>query len=74
VLRFTGTHWVAIDRSPNGIFVNGARMSTVDIRNGQAITIGDPQRGPRLIFNLAQSVRTPARHLELPGNTPQRHN
>jgi ABC transport system ATP-binding/permease protein len=56
VLRFTGTHWVAIARSPNGIFVNGARMSTVDIRNGQAITIGDPQRGPRLIFNVGPSV------------------
>ena len=56
VLRFAGTHWVAIDRSPNGIFVNGARMSTVDIRDGQAITIGDPQRGPRLIFNVGPSV------------------
>ncbi len=50
VLRFTGTHWVAIDRSPNGIFVDGARMSAVDIRDGQTITIGDPQRGPRLTF------------------------
>jgi ABC transport system ATP-binding/permease protein len=55
VLRFTGTHWVAIDRSPNGFFVDGARMSAVDIRDGQAITIGDPQRGPRLIFNVGPS-------------------
>src|SRR5271166_311490 len=74
VLRFTGTHWVAIDRSPNGIFVNGARMSTVDIRNGQAITIGDPQRGPRLIFNLGPSVGPPAGPPAGPGGPPQRQN
>src|SRR5271165_6175486 len=41
VLRFTGTQWVAIDRSPRGIFVDGSRVSTVDIRDGQAISIGD---------------------------------
>ncbi len=70
VLRFTGTHWVAIDRSPNGIFVNGARMSTVDIRNGQAITIGDPQRGPRLIFNVGPSVGPPAGPPAGPGGPP----
>ena len=30
VLRFGGTHWVAIDRSPDGMFVDGAgcRRST----------------------------------------------
>lgn len=56
VLRFNGTHWVAIDRSNNGIFVDGARMSTVDIRNGQSIAIGDPARGPRLTFQLAAPV------------------
>ena len=39
VLRFTGSHWVAIDRSFHGFFVNGSRVSTVDIRSGQAITI-----------------------------------
>ncbi|MCV7353790.1 ATP-binding cassette domain-containing protein [Mycobacterium parmense] len=52
VLRFTGTGWVALNRSPSGIFVNGAPASTVEIRDGQAITIGDPQRGPRLVFAL----------------------
>src|ERR1700738_1662904 len=50
LLRFTGTHWVAIDRGRDGMFVNGARMATVDIRDGQAITVGHPQRGPRLLF------------------------
>jgi ABC transport system ATP-binding/permease protein len=52
VLRFNGSRWVAIDRSPTGIFVDGVRMSTVDIRNGLAITIGDPQRGPRLVLGV----------------------
>jgi ABC-type multidrug transport system ATPase subunit len=56
VLRFAGTHWVAIDSGLNGIFVDGNRVSTVDIRDGQAITIGDPQRGPRLVFRTGPSA------------------
>jgi len=44
VLRFAGNQWVAVDRSPNGILVDGYRVPTVNIRDGQAITIGDPQR------------------------------
>jgi ABC transport system ATP-binding/permease protein len=52
VLRFAGNQWVAVDRSPNGILVDGYRVPTVNIRDGQAITIGDPQRGPRLIFHV----------------------
>lgn len=52
VLRFAGTHWVAIEASPRGMYVNGSRVPTVDIRSGQAITVGDPQRGPRLVFQI----------------------
>ena len=55
LLRFTGSQWVAIDTSPHGIFgifVNGLPVPTVEIRDGQAIRIGDPQRGPRLVFQL----------------------
>jgi ABC-type multidrug transport system ATPase subunit len=59
VLRFAGTRWVAIDNSRNGFFVNGARLSTVDIRDGQAITIGDPQRGPRLVFRIGAPTGPP---------------
>ncbi|BBZ70825.1 ATP-binding cassette domain-containing protein [Mycobacterium paraseoulense] len=59
VLRFTGTHWVAIDLSHNGIFVDGARASTVQIRDGQAIGIGDPQRGPRLVFQMSHPAGPP---------------
>ena len=57
VLRFTDGHWVAIGTSPYGMFVNGSRVATVDIRDGQAITIGDPQRGPRLVFQLGAPGR-----------------
>ncbi|WP_244168050.1 ATP-binding cassette domain-containing protein [Mycobacterium paraffinicum] len=58
-MRFAGTQWVAIDLSHNGIFVDGARASTVTIRNGQAISIGDPQRGPRLVFEIAHPAGPP---------------
>ncbi len=68
VLRFTGTHWVAIDRSPDGIFINGARVPTVEIHDGQAISIGDPQRGPRLVFQISAATGPPGR----PPAPPQR--
>ncbi|AJK79235.1 ATP-binding cassette domain-containing protein [Mycobacterium avium] len=42
VLRFTGAHWVAIDLSHRGIFLDGSRVPTVEIRDGLAITIEDP--------------------------------
>ena len=63
-LRFSGTHWVAVDQGPDGIFVDGARVSMIDIRDGQAITIGDPRRGPRLILGVGPPVapRVPESH------------
>jgi FHA domain len=60
VLRFTGTRWVAIDLSHNGIFVSGTRVPTVEIGDGLGITIGDPQRGPRLTFQVAGPPGPPA--------------
>ena len=59
VLRFTGSHWVAIETSPRGMFVNGWRVSTIDIHSGQAIMIGDPQRGPRLVFHIGPPAGPP---------------
>ncbi|WP_459976555.1 FHA domain-containing protein, partial [Mycobacterium avium] len=53
VLRFTGAHWVAIDLSHRGIFLDGSRVPTVEIRDGLAITIEDPRHGPRLVFQVA---------------------
>ncbi len=59
IVRFTGTLWVAIDLSRRGIFVNGSRMPSVEIRDGLGITLGDPQRGPRLVFQTAPSAAPP---------------
>lgn len=59
VLRFTGALWVALDLSHRGVFVDGFRVPTVEIRDGLAITIGDPQHGPRLVFQLAPSAAPP---------------
>ena len=52
--------WVAIDRSHDGIFVDGVRVSTVDVRDGLTITIGDPRQGPRLAFQIGVPAETPA--------------
>ncbi|WP_205873705.1 ABC transporter permease [Mycobacterium camsae] len=52
VLRFAGTHWLAVDQSHRGLFLDGVRMSTIDIRDGQTIAIGDPLHGPRLRFQV----------------------
>lgn len=62
LLRFLGTHWVAIDKSRSGIFSNGFRVPAVDIHDGQAITLGDPQHGPRLVFQIAPPVGPPSPH------------
>ncbi|MGX9790520.1 FHA domain-containing protein [Mycobacterium sp. MMS18-G62] len=52
VLRYVDHHWVAIDNSStNGMFVDRGRVSSVDIRDGQAIHVGDPN-GPRVTFEL----------------------
>lgn len=72
VLRFAGTQWVAIDLSHNGIFVDGARASTATIHNGQAISIGDPQRGPRLVFEIAHPAGPPRQAPPRPPAYPPR--
>ncbi|ORA07917.1 FHA domain-containing protein, partial [Mycobacterium arosiense] len=59
IVRFTGTVWLAIDLSRRGIFVNGSRVPTVEIRDGLAISIEHPQRGPRLVFQTAPSAAPP---------------
>lgn len=53
VLRFAGTHWLAVDRSQHGIFLQGARMTTIDIRDRQTIAVGDPERGVRMTFEVS---------------------
>jgi ABC transport system ATP-binding/permease protein len=52
LLRFDQGRWMAIDNnSLNGMFVNGQRVPTVDINDGQTINIGKPD-GPRLTFGV----------------------
>ena len=60
VLHYNGDQWLAVDRSEAGIFVDGVRMSTVFIHDGRAITLGDPQYGPRLVFQLPAPPPNPA--------------
>ncbi|OBK19550.1 ABC transporter ATP-binding protein [Mycobacterium asiaticum] len=59
VLRFAGTHWLAVDQSHRGLFLDGARMSTIDVQDGQMVAIGDPQHGPRLMFQVAAPSDAP---------------
>ena len=55
VLRFDQGRWIAIDNgSLNGMYVNGRRVPTVDIQDGQHINIGNPD-GPRLTFEVGQA-------------------
>jgi ABC transport system ATP-binding/permease protein len=46
VLRFDQGRWIAIDNgSLNGMYVNGRRVPTVDLADGQQVNIGNPD-GP----------------------------
>jgi ABC transport system ATP-binding/permease protein len=54
LLRFAQGRWVAVDNnSVNGVFVNGHRVPTVDIHDGQSINIGKPD-GPRIMFEVGR--------------------
>ena len=52
LLRFDNGRWIAVDNnSLNGVFLNGQRVPTVDIQDGQSINIGKPD-GPRITFEV----------------------
>ena len=54
LLRFDQDRWVAIDNgSLNGLFVNGRRVPAVDIRDGLAVNVGNPD-GPLLHFDVGR--------------------
>jgi ABC-type multidrug transport system ATPase subunit len=69
VLRFDQGRWVAIDNgSLNGMYVNGRRVPTVDLRDGQQINIGNPD-GPGLTFEVGRhqgSAGTPLQTTSVP--------
>lgn len=52
ILRFDGAKWVAVDKSQNGVYVNGSRSALVRIHDHLCITLGSP-RGPQLRFRVA---------------------
>ena len=55
VLRFDEGRWIAIDNdSLNGMFVEGRRVSAVDVEDGQNINIGSLV-GPLLTFEVDQN-------------------
>jgi ABC-type multidrug transport system ATPase subunit len=54
LLRFGAGQWAATDNgSLNGIFVNGRRVPSVAISDGQIINIGEPD-GPALTFGFGR--------------------
>ncbi|BBX71736.1 FHA domain-containing protein [Mycolicibacterium psychrotolerans] len=54
VLRFDQGRWLAIDNgSLNGMFVNGRRVPAVDIADGAALHVGNPD-GPLLTFEVGR--------------------
>jgi ABC transport system ATP-binding/permease protein len=55
ILRFDGGQWVVVDKSQNGVYVNGSRAALVAIRDRLSITLGSP-RGPQLTFRVAASA------------------
>src|SRR5690625_2426027 len=64
LLRFEQGRWLGVDNgSLNGVYVNGQRVPVVDIRDGQAVNLGNPD-GPRLSFEVG-------RHQGQAGRPPQ---
>ncbi len=77
VLRFDQGRWVAIDNgSLNGMYANGRRVPTVDIRDGLQINIGNPD-GPGLTFEVGRhqgSAGTPPQTTSVPvASRPPQH-
>jgi ABC transport system ATP-binding/permease protein len=70
VVHHNGRQWIAVDRGEGGIYVDGVRMSTVFIHDGRAITLGDPQHGPRLVFQLGPPPPPPPRAAQRPAIRP----
>ncbi len=52
ILRFDGRYWVVVDKSQNGIFVDGSRANLIPIRDRVSVALGSPH-GPELTFRVA---------------------
>jgi ABC-type multidrug transport system ATPase subunit/pSer/pThr/pTyr-binding forkhead associated (FHA) protein len=77
ILRFDGAQWVVVDKSQNGVYVDGSRAALVAIRDRLSITLGSP-RGPQLTFRVAASATSSGPRNprtvpdEGPGRSPKR--
>src|ERR1700720_991586 len=77
ILRFDGSQWVVVDKSQNGVYVDGSRAALVAIRDRLSITLGSP-RGPQLTFRVAASATSSGPRNprtvpdEGPGRSPKR--
>ncbi|MBX7451906.1 sensor domain-containing protein [Mycolicibacterium sp. 3033] len=69
LVRNDGAQWRAHDRSRNGIYVGGRRVSTVAIDDGTALTLGTPD-GPLLTFRVEPRPVPAARHQVPPHWSP----
>jgi ABC transport system ATP-binding/permease protein len=58
ILRFDGRHWVVVDKSQNGIFVDGSRSDVIPVRDRLTVTLGSPH-GPQLTFRVATPAAPP---------------
>lgn len=69
VLRAEGPHWVAIDRSRNGIYENHTRAATINITDDTTLHIGAPD-GPHLTFRVSSQQIPAARTAPPPPAAP----
>lgn len=69
LVRYDGAQWQAHDRSRNGIYAGGHRVSTVAIDDGTALALGTPD-GPLLTFRVEPRPVPAARHQAPPHWSP----
>jgi len=69
ILRFDDSRWVVVDKSQNGVYVDGSRATLVRIHDRLTITLGSP-RGPQLTFRVASSA-PPSRPDAAVGSSPK---
>ncbi|MGC2654959.1 MAG: ATP-binding cassette domain-containing protein [Mycobacterium sp.] len=61
ILRFDGTNWVLIDKSQNGVYVDGIRRSIIPVTDAVKVALGSPQ-GPQLTFRVPSANTVESLH------------
>ncbi len=61
ILRFDGTNWVLIDKSQNGVYVDGTRRSVIPVTDAVKVSLGSPQ-GPQLSFRVPSANTVESLH------------